>query len=74
MSRDATEQENKWIKSMARLLNSQPKGTSVFVDGGGLHLYDTDEYNAYAATGNCLGGLEPLGIANFGPAFDCGGF
>jgi len=60
---------------MARLLNSQPKGTSVFVDGGGgLHLYDTDEYNAYAAYGECLGGFEPLGTARFGPAFDCGGF
>ena len=75
MGRPITEYEDKWIKSMARLLKRSPDHVTLYAEGGGkLYMYDSSEYDANEAEGDCLGGLEPLGYAPFGPRFDCGGF
>jgi len=75
MARPITKEESAWIKSVDRLLKKQPAGTSLYAEGGGtLHMYDNSEYEDHDASGDCLGQLEPLGTAKFGPRFDCGGF
>ena len=70
-----TKEESAWIKSVAKLLKKQPRGTMLYAEGGGtLHMYDYSDYKDHDASGECLGSLEPLGTADFEPRFDCGGF
>lgn len=73
--RDASQEEQRWLLSLQRILDRRPAGTFLFAEGGGtLNLHDLSAWKSHEGDSENPASLPPLGSARCGKNFDAGGY